>query len=414
MSDSLVVAAVLTLPVVFGFVSTALATWPLIGWLKRRQLGKTFREDGPSHQDKAGTPTMGGLALVGLVVLASVAVGVRWFQRILSFGASFHMFRGYEITEFAAVMLFRVLVTMLVATAAFGAIGLFDDWRGLARKGRAREIGVGLTARQALLLQGVFAVVVAYSLAAVGADAPQFPGWDSRLSAPSALAAMAFLSKWLPQPSTVVSSFGLVAWIVVAALVIVGTVNGVNLSDGLDGLAAGLGATAFLALGLIIFRIFRVTQTSSWQFNSSEDLRSIWTEYFPSMWTIALAAICLFIAGACLGFLVHNRYPARVFMGNVTSMALGGALATIALATGTWPLLPVIGVVYVAEVLSDIIQIGYFKWSGGKRVFRMAPLHHHFELGGMHETAVTRRFWLAGAIGAAVAVGFVYYATWGV
>jgi phospho-N-acetylmuramoyl-pentapeptide-transferase len=100
-------------------------------------------------------------------------------------------------------------------------------------------------------------------------------------------------------------------------------------------------------------------------------------------------------------------------MGNVTSMALGGALATIALATGTWLLLPLIGIVYVAEVLSDIIQVGYFKWTGGKRVFRMAPLHHHFELGGMHETAVTRRFWLAGAVGGALAVGFVYWATWG-
>ncbi|MEO8083962.1 MAG: phospho-N-acetylmuramoyl-pentapeptide-transferase [Ardenticatenales bacterium] len=399
MSDQLPLIGPMATSLVVGFVSSALATWPLIGWLKRRQLGKAIREDGPKHQGKAGTPTMGGLGIVLLILVAGAATGLWSHHRIASrIGEIANL---VAVQQYLASTLARAFTTVFVATAAFGAIGLLDDWQGLARKGRARAIGIGLSARRALLLQVVLAAGIAYALSPIaGVDRFLASGMGGTNSWGPTIAAPPLLSSWAMLPASVVAAVGLPAWIAAAALVIVGTVNGVNLSDGLDGLAAGLGAMAFFALGLIVFRLPETIGFAGPLPGSS--------------WSIPLALLSFVIAGACLGFLVHNRYPARVFMGNVTSMALGGALATIALATGTWLLLPVIGIVYVAEVLSDIIQIGYFKWTGGKRFFRMAPLHHHFELLGMHETAVTRRFWLAGALGAAVAVGFVYYATWGV
>jgi phospho-N-acetylmuramoyl-pentapeptide-transferase len=124
-----------------------------------------------------------------------------------------------------------------------------------------------------------------------------------------------------------------------------------------------------------------------------------------------LGSLAIAIAGGCLGFLAYNRHPARVFMGNVTSMALGGALATISLITGTWWLLPVVGAVFVAEVLSVIVQVGYFKHSGGRRVFRMAPLHHHFEKGGLPEKRVVLRFWMAGLGAALCGIALAYLRT---
>jgi len=299
-------------------VLTAVLTRPLIAWLRRRQLGKMIRADGPDHSAKAGTPTMGGLALLAVVAAALAAVPAS--------GAPGLDLRG----------------PVSVALVAFGAIGLLDDWLGLARKGRARELGVGLEARHLLLLQAVMAAGLAT--------------WLARTYAPSGV--------WAA------------LWWFVAFVAIMGTANGVNLSDGLDGLAAGLIALAFGALAVVLL------------------MRG----------APGAAAWCFAVASASLGFLVWNRHPARVFMGNVTSMALGAALAVLALATGTWLVLPAIGAVFVAEVASDVVQIGYFKATGGRRILRCAPLHHHFEMGGWPETTVVRRFWLAGAAAAVVGV----------
>lgn len=339
-----------------GAVVVAIATWPLARWLRRRQFGKTIRADGPAHQEKAGTPAMGGLAIVALLLGAGVVALVghrgRW--------------------TFA--------LPYVVAVAGFGALGLVDDWQGLARKGRARPLGIGLSARHLFASQFVVAVVVAAlarSVDTATSDLYRYAPTRAR-----------FLGHAVT-PEALLPSVPAWLFVVVAALVIVALVNGVNLSDGLDGLAAGLAAIAFAALAV-----------AATLFGAGED-------FALEAGTAALAC------GACLGFLVHNRYPARVFMGNVTSMALGGALATVALSSGAWPLLPLIGVVYAAEVASDVIQVGYFKWSGGKRVFRMAPIHHHFELLGWHETVVTRRFWLVGAIGAAAALCVVWWASAG-
>jgi phospho-N-acetylmuramoyl-pentapeptide-transferase len=381
-----------------AFAVTAIATRPLTKWLAQRQLGKAIREDGPSHGSKAGTPTMGGIVLVLAILLgigAAAAFGTWLLSRFFAFGDY-----SYEVTKSAraaAITMAWALAATAGATLLFGAIGLMDDWHGLARKGRARALGIGLSARRLLALQFAAALVVALLLARMPAAMPTNSAMPGLRPSPHPTA-QSLLTLIVRDPTSLGTTFGPLAWLAVASIVLVAMVNGVNLSDGLDGLAAGVAAIAFAALGLCLLRL---------QFARPDTLS------MTSVVDFSHFLLCFAVAGACLGFLVHNRYPAKVFMGNVTSMALGGALATIALATGTWLLLPLIGIVYVAEVLSDIIQVGYFKWTGGKRVFRMAPLHHHFELGGMHETAVTRRFWLAGAVGGALAVGFVYWATWG-
>ena len=329
---------------------TALLTVPLRAWLRSRQLGKTIREDGPDHASKAGTPTMGGLALIAVLVLG---LGLLWFE-------------GNPLPTAPA---------LLAALIGFGALGLLDDWAGLARKGRAREIGVGWTARRMIVAQTAVAIGVAWLLR------DQYAPWTA---GPPAEARWAPWAVW--SPGVFVAEYGTVAWLALATLVLIATVNGVNLSDGLDGLAAGLVALAFTAIGLILpLRLNDVAVNSGLVGGTL-----VWP------WIVV---------GACIGFLIHNRHPATVFMGNVASMALGGALATFALATGLWPILPVVGAVFVIEVLSVVIQVGYYKISGGERVFRMAPIHHHFELGGWPERRIVRRFWLAGLAAALLGVG---------
>jgi len=162
----------------------------------------------------------------------------------------------------------------------------------------------------------------------------------------------------------------------VAALVVVATTAAVAITDGLDGLAAGTGALALAAYGIIAL------------LQGQEPL----------------AAFAFTMAGATLGFLWHNAYPARLFMGDTGALALGTALAVVALMTGQWLLLPIIGIAFVLEALSDLIQIAYFKATGGRRIFRMSPLHHHFELLGWPEPQVVTRFWLLGVMGALVGV----------
>jgi len=397
---SLALIAALTVPMAAGALTVAVGTRPLIGWLTRRQFGKSIRADVPMHEGKSGTPTMGGLVLVG-VVLGSIVVcaaAVWLWARWTFLGSTIYSIDGDPFgLETMMRIAARALATAMAATAfavvAFGAIGFIDDWRGLARKGRAAPVGIGLSARRMFALQIAAGVCVAAALASVPMPPPVVTDVPPTSSWPAAI-----LAAVVVEPGAFIAASSWPTWLVFATLVIVATVNGVNLSDGLDGLAAGLAAIAFAGLGLSVIGLHL----------THEALAGL------QVVDLALGLVCMAIAGACLGFLVHNRYPARVFMGNVTSMALGGALATIALASGAWPLLPLIGIVYVAEVASDVIQVGYFKWSGGKRVFRMAPIHHHFELLGWHETVVTRRFWLVGAIGAAAAVGFVWWASAGV
>ena len=165
---------------------------------------------------------------------------------------------------------------------------------------------------------------------------------------------------------------GAVPWIIFAAIAIIGFSNGVNLTDGLDGLAGGTLIFAFVAF--MIIALLNVPAQPN------------------------LALVCALIIGAILGFLWFNVHPAQIFMGDSGALSLGATLAVTALITGQILVLPLIGIIFVVEVLSDIIQIGYFKLSHGKRVFRMAPLHHHFELGGWDEEKITLRFWIVGAL----------------
>ncbi|HLA44006.1 MAG TPA: phospho-N-acetylmuramoyl-pentapeptide-transferase, partial [Aggregatilineales bacterium] len=168
-------------------------------------------------------------------------------------------------------------------------------------------------------------------------------------------------------------------WIPIAILIIVGFSNAVNLTDGMDGLAGIIVATAFAAYGIIA---------------------SLQGQSF-------LVQFCFIVVGACFGFLWYNAHPAQMFMGDVGSLSLGAALGTVALMTGQWTLLPLIAVIPVAEALSVVIQVTYFKYSDGHRVFRMAPLHHHFEKGNWSETQVVQRFWLVAILTAMVGIALV-------
>ncbi len=280
---------------------------------------KQIRTEGPEgHQAKAGTPTAGGTLIV--VVVISLAL----------------LFELVDASTFAP----------LATLALVGILGLADDWLNA-------QTGDGIRARQKLLWQVAVAVFAAWQIQRT---------YDIEAIAVPFVGAVA-VEPWL--------------YIAFAAFAIVAMSNGVNLTDGLDGLAGGTLVFSFVAF-LIIALLNSPAQPN-------------------------LATLCALLIGALLGFLWFNAHPAQIFMGDAGSLSMGAALAVIALITGQILILPLIGIIFVIEVLSDIIQIGYFKMSHGKRVFRMAPLHHHYELGGWPETKITLRFWivavLAGLLG---------------
>ncbi|MDU4959742.1 MAG: phospho-N-acetylmuramoyl-pentapeptide-transferase [Sporomusaceae bacterium] len=298
----------------------ALAAGPIvIPLLRRLKFGQSIRQEGPQrHYAKSGTPTMGGV-----IILTALSVATLLFA-----GGS------------AEIWL------CLLLTLGHGVIGFIDDFIKVALKR-----SLGLRAREKLSGQIVMALILAYYVTAVlgmGTDI------------------------WIP----FAGSFELGPfYYILIFFVLVGATNAVNLTDGLDGLAAGtttVAALAYVAVSLLVQKE-------------------------------ALAVFSAALAGACVGFLKYNAYPAKVFMGDTGSLALGGALAAVAVLTKTELLLVVIGGVFVAEALSVIIQVISFKTTG-QRVFRMSPVHHHFELGGWPETKVVRRFWLAGAALAVAAV----------
>ncbi len=304
-----------------GFAALAViisARW-VIGRLQRARFGQRIREEAPNrHQEKAGTPTMGGLLILAATLAATLLV-IPW------------------PTGKAQL----VLVVML----GYGAVGAFDDLLKL-RRGR----NLGLRARERLAIQIPLAIIVA-----------------------------TYIMRQIPQGSTV----GLLwlgrihlgwAYLLFATLYLVGFTNAVNLTDGLDGLAGGTVAIAAGAYVIIALR------------HSAPEL----------------AIIAAAVAGACLGFVWFNAHPAAVFMGDVGSNALGAALAAIALLTKTEVLLLLVGLVFVLEAASVLLQVVFFKWTHGRRLFRMSPLHHHFELTGWSETQTVIRMWLVAAFGAAV------------
>jgi phospho-N-acetylmuramoyl-pentapeptide-transferase len=300
-----------------------------IGFLQIKKFGQFVREEGPqTHLIKQGTPTMGGVVmLVGLI------------------SALFVVARPNVLT----------LTTLLLVSAVAG-IGLYDDWQKISNKRNE-----GLRARyKAFLL--ILAVVVADVMAL------HYVGLTQNVIVPG------FNKNLVLGPGVI----GVALFSFLMLLVIVGTTNAVNLSDGLDGLAAGAGAIALLAYTAIAF---------------------LEREY-------DLAVICGAMVGAIIGFLWFNSHPAQVFMGDTGSLAIGGVLAAAAVLTKTEMLLPIIGGIFVLEALSVIIQYVYYKLTS-KRVFKMAPIHHHFELSGWEENKVVMRFWIIQA--AFAVVGFVLY-----
>ena len=309
----------LSTPLLLAFALSWLVNLWGIPKLKALKMGQVIRQEGPqSHHSKSGTPTMGGLLLVpcGVLVAGLVSPGDQ-----------------------------RLLPVALV-TLAFMVIGGIDDWRSLTKR-----TNTGLSAKGKLLLQAIAAAL--------------FLVWAALHGALPSGIALPF-GWWLP--------LGFLIW-PLALFVFLAESNATNLTDGLDGLAAGCGSVVFTGLGLQL--MLRGNQGDP-----------------------ALAAFCLAMAGCWLGFLAHNRNPAQLFMGDTGSLAMGAALSGVALLSNSlWPLL-VMGGVFLAESLSVIVQVWVFKATKGpdgvgKRVFRMAPLHHHFELGGMAEQQVVINFWAA-------------------
>ncbi|MBC7082411.1 MAG: phospho-N-acetylmuramoyl-pentapeptide-transferase [Firmicutes bacterium] len=297
-------------------IATVIAIGPVsIKILRRMKFGQSIRSNGPAtHLAKAGTPTMGGIMIligvfVATLLFAPRALGPAW---------------------------------ALFITLGFGAIGLADDFIIVV----ARR-SLGLRARYKLVAQIILAGLLGLFVAAR-------PEFGTTVSIP-------FLSQRV--------DLGL-GYVVFAILVVIGASNAVNLTDGLDGLAAGTVAIAALTYGIIAMQ--------------------------KGAGDIAVFAFAL--AGACVGFAWFNCHPAQVIMGDTGSLALGAALGCLAILTKTEILLVVIGGVFVVEALSVIIQVTYFRLTGGRRIFRMSPLHHHFELSGWQEPKVVTRFWILGLV----------------
>jgi phospho-N-acetylmuramoyl-pentapeptide-transferase len=340
----------------FSALYAFFATPALIRLLSRKGFGQFIREDGPTtHLTKRGTPTMGGLILISAA--------------ILGYGFS-HLITGISMTTSALL----VLALMI----GLGVVGFIDDYLKVAKKR-----SLGLNAKQKIFGQ----VLVA---GAFGYAGLQFPDKDGLTPISTNLSTVRDTSIKLALVLVVI-------WVI---MMILGTSNGVNLTDGLDGLATGAAVMVFISFILI----------GVWEFGQSCAV-SPGLKCYAVRDPLDLAVLAAALAGACGGFLWWNASPAKIFMGDVGSLALGGALAGIAITLRTQLLLVVLGFLFVLITMSVIIQVGYFKLSGGKRVFKMAPLQHHFELMGWGEVTIVIRFWIIASLGVAAGLG-LFYAQW--
>ncbi|HEY5628493.1 MAG TPA: phospho-N-acetylmuramoyl-pentapeptide-transferase [Candidatus Limnocylindrales bacterium] len=294
---------------------------PYIRLLRHFGFAKQIREEGPqSHMVKWGTPTMGGLLLI-LVVLALFAI-LRWPVQ-------------------------GGIIAPLLTLLGVGLLGAFDDYLNA-------RTGEGIRARQKLLWQIVVGVAVA---------------WQIQSTYQITAILVPFVGEVKVDPAI---------YVPFAAFAIVASSNGVNITDGLDGLAGGTLAFAFVSF--MIIALLNV----------------------PAQPNIAFFSAL--VIGALLGYLWFNVHPAQVYMGDSGSLSFGATLAVIALITGQILVLPLIGIIFVVETTSVILQIAYFRWTGGQRLFRMSPIHHHFELGGWDEEKITIRFWIIGILAALLGV----------
>jgi phospho-N-acetylmuramoyl-pentapeptide-transferase len=356
---------------VFGYITlrsvlaalTALAIGMIFGpalirKLTEMKIGQAVRTDGPqTHLTKSGTPTMGG----ALILIAIGASTLLW-----------------------ADLSNRFVWIVLIVTLGFGSVGWIDDYRKVVRRDPK-----GMSAREKFFWQSAIGLLAAIALAFA-------------VPAQSNAQALALFAEWIgsgfgtglpPQADLIVPFFknvayplGVVGFIVLTYLVIVGTSNAVNLTDGADGLAIMPSVLVGSALGVFAYVA-----------GNAVFARYLLVPYIPGAGEMTV--FCAAIAGAGLAFLWYNAYPAQVFMGDVGALALGGALGTVAVVVRQEIVLFIMGGVFVVETLSVMLQVGYFKYTKrrygeGRRVFRMAPLHHHFEVGGVKESQVVVRFWI--------------------
>ena len=308
-----------------GFILSVIWGGPLLRVLKHFKLGKIIRVEGPeSHITKMGTPTMGGIVIIGTVALITILLNA---AQILGLS-----------------LLGRSVLLPLSVMLAYGLLGAVDDWEGI----RGPRRGLGMRARTKFILQVILAVITAFILKnTLNVPDMLWPGLNMEIN----------LGVW---------------YIPLATFIIVAMSNAVNFTDGLDGLAGLICATAFATYGAVA-----IMQGNTF-----------------------VARFCFTLVGALFGFLWFNVHPAMMIMGDTGSLSLGAVLGVIALMTGQWILLPVIAIIPVSEAVSVVLQIVYFRLTKGKRLFKMAPLHHHFELLGWSETQIVQRFWLIGLLGA--------------
>lgn len=324
--------------------------------LAKRGYGQQIREDGPTaHHVKRGTPTMGGLVVIASVILAYLIS---------------HLLAGSDISS-SALLVFALVIGL-------GAIGLLDDWLKIVKKR-----SLGLTAIQKLIGQAVVAVAFGFA----GLHFVDKYG----------LAPISHHLSTVRDTSWVLGGVVVIIWV---TLLIMGSSNAVNLTDGLDGLASGAAIMAFLAFTLI----------GIWEFRQSCEYSNL-ARCYAVRDPLDMAVLAAAFAGACAGFLWWNTSPARIFMGDVGSLSLGGAIAGLAITLRTELLLIPLGGLFITITMSVIIQVLYFKVSGGKRIFKMAPLQHHFELSGWGEVTIVVRFWIIAGICVASGLG-LFYAQW--
>lgn len=316
-----------------SFIMTVIWGEPLIRLLKAWRVGKIIREDGPDqHMKKMGTPTMGGLMFMIPVTILTIL-----FNAVSIFGVN---------------LLGRSVLLPLVTMWSFALLGAIDDWEGI----RGPRKGLGMRAGVKFLIQVALAIVIAFALRAI-------------LRVPQLI--------WYTANEPI--NLG-VFYIPIAVFIIVGMSNAVNFTDGLDGLAGLISATAFLS-----FAFVAVIEGQ-----------------------VFLANFCFSMVGAIFGFLWFNVHPAMLYMGDTGSLAIGATLGVVALMTGHWMIIPLLAVIPFSEALSVVIQVLYFKATKGKRFFKMAPLHHHFELSGWSETQVVQRFWLISLVFAMLGIALVF------
>ncbi len=315
-----------------AFMMTVIWGGPLLRILRHFRIGKIIRVEEPTHHAvKMGTPTMGGVMFILPVLLLT------------------GLLNAVALIGFTQSGVGRSVLVPMIVMVGYAVLGAVDDWEGI----RGKRKGEGMRARTKFLFQVILALgtawVLKYMLGVPDMFVPGIKGFFE-------------LGWW---------------YVPVAAFIIVSMSNAVNFTDGLDGLAGLIAATAFAAYGMIALNQHQVY----------------------------LARFCFTLTGALFGFLWFNVHPAELIMGDTGSLALGSTLAVVALMTSQWVVLPVIAIIPLSEALSVVIQIAYFRWTKGKRFFKMAPIHLHFELLGWSETQVVQRFWLIGLMAAMIGVG---------